>query len=910
MVQALFLPTVLMYTKRKFNSKYFLSSIGLLIIVLLTLQLPAIGKNGNIFFKALTRSEDTTVPAKGVKPLDAEPILKIDTAKPKKDTGKVVTIDTLKFSKDSLDAPIKYEAQDSGVLQIADKKFILYGKATIDYKDMKVKAGTINYNSANQMMSAFGGTDTSKGALNKAEITQGESKSISDSIFFNMQNQKGLTKNTFYQEGEIYVNAQKIKKVDADVEYAYKARFTTCNLDTPHFAFRARKMKLINNKVGISGPAGAEIEGVPLPVGIPFGIYPLNQGRHSGFLPPQFATNEDFGLGLEGLGFYKVLNENTDITIRTNIYTYGGWNLFISPRYMKRYKYTGSFNLSIQNTKILNRSTSIIKQEFIESKNFMVNWNHTRDNRARPGTNFSASVNAGTTQFNNYIPNNATANFNNQLSSSINYSKTWNNKYNLSVSANHSQNNQSRLVNLNLPTVNFNVITIYPFEKKDKIGTPKWYEKLGVGLSSNLQNQVSFYDSAANFRRILDTTQWSATHSIPITLSLPALGPVTISPSISYEEKWLGQKIFRTWNPTEKKVDTTTKKGFYAIRQMQFAVSGNTRIFGTYQFKNGNVKAIRHEIRPSIGLNYTPDMGSKYHYNVQVDTAKHFIRYSEFDGGITSGYGEGNFGGLSFGIDNLLEMKVRNKKDSSAGATKKVRLIDGFGFTSGYNFLIDSFKLNDFNFYLRSNLFDKISITANANLSPYQTDSAGFRTKQYAWQSGKFSPGRITGGGIAMSTQFKSKSKDGKADKDRLPQDQFLTPEQQQAQLDYARQNPAEFTDFNIPWTISLSYAFNFSNNFDPSKAKYVLTTNSSISATGDFSLSPKWKVGGNTYFDFKTKQIQSLSLFVTREMHCWQMAINVTPVGPFRSFNISLSPKSGILRDLRINRNRFFYNQ
>jgi LPS-assembly protein len=899
-----------MYTKRKFNSKYFLAIISCLIIVLLTLQLPAIGKNGNIFLKALTVSEDTTVPTKPAKPQNFENKLKADTSKLTKDSGKVLVIDTLKFSKDSLDAPIKYVAQDSGVLQIADKKFILYGKATIDYKDINVKAGTINYNSANQLMSAYGGTDTSKGALNKAEITQGGSKSISDSIFFNMQNQRGLTKNTFYQEGEIYVNAQKIKKVDADVEYAYKARFTTCNLDTPHFAFRARKMKLINNKVGISGPAGAEIEGVPLPVGIPFGIYPLNQGRHSGFLPPQFATNEDFGLGLEGLGFYKVLNENTDVTIRTNVYTYGGWNLFITPRYMKRYKYTGSFSLSIQNTKILNRGNSAIKQEFIESKNFLINWNHTRDNRARPGTNFSASVNAGSTKFNSYIPNNATANFNNQLSSSINYSKTWNNKFNLSVSANHSQNNQSRLVNLNLPTVNFNVITVYPFEKKEKTGTPKWYEKLGVGLSTNVQNQASFYDSAANLRRILDTTQWGVMHNIPITLSLPSLGPIIIAPNIGYQENWIGQKRTFIWNKTDKKLDTITQKGFFTARQMQFGLSGNTRIFGTYQFKKGNVKAIRHEIRPNFGLNYTPNMGGKYHYTTQVDTAGHVLTFSQYDGGIVGGFGNIAFGGMTFGVDNLLEMKVRSKKDTTAGATKKIRLIDGFGFNSSYNFLADSFQLNDFNLYLRSNLFDKINITATTLLSPYQTDSAGFIKKQYAWQGNKFSLGRITSGSIAMSTQFKSKTKDGKTDKERLPKDQFMTPEQQQAQLDYARQNPAEFTDFNIPWSISLSYAFNFINSFDATKAKYVITTSSSISATGDFSLSPKWKVGGNTYFDFKTKQIQSLSFFLTREMHCWQMAINVTPVGPFRSFNISISPKSGILRDLRINRNRFFYNQ
>lgn len=823
---------------------------------------------------------------------------------------KIDTID-IKMSKDSIDAVIDYSAADSGVLLIEEKLFLLYGKAKTTYKDLELEAATIKLDQDKQLLMAYGNKDSTNSPYDKPQFKQGGMTSISDSIFYNIKSQKGLTKGTYYQEGEIFVYAKKLKKVAEQVFFAQNGRFTTCNLDTPHFAFRTSKMKLINNKIAVTGPAIPEFEGVPVPIGIPFGIFPLNQGRHSGLLPPQFTANEDFGLGLEGLGLYNVLSENVDVTVRANIYTYGGWTLNTSAKYTKRYKFSGSLNLTIQNTKILNR-TGKLEQEFTKNQSFMIGWSHSRDSKARPGTNFSANVNAGSTKFNRFVSNNANLNFQNQLSSSINYSKTWDGKYNLSVSANHNQNNASQLINLNLPTVNFNVITIYPFEKKNPIGAPKWYEKIGIGYSGNIQNQISFYDSAFSVRKILDTMQWGASHNIPITLSLPQLGPLQIAPSISYDEKWYGQKTDRIWNATKKVVELHTQRGFYTARQMQVGLSLSTRIFGTYNFKKSrSIDAIRHEIRPSIGFNYKPDLVKKYFKSVQIDTTgKNFFRYSQFDGGIMGSYPEGTFGGLSFGVDNILEMKVKDRTDTTGKATKKVKLIDGYGFGGSYNFVADSFKLSPFSFYLRSTLFEKINITASTTLDPYEIDNRGYRKNKLLWAGDKFNLGRITNGSIAISTQLQSKSKDGKTDKDRVQSDQLMTAEEQQRQLDFVRQNPAEFTDFNIPWNVNLSYSLSFSRIIKPDYSGFSTEVFSNVSVNGDFSLSPKWKIGAQTYYDFNSNKIQTFSMFISREMHCWQMNINVTPVGLFRSFNISIYPKSGILRDLKINRSRFFYSQ
>jgi len=870
-----------------------------------------------IFFPLLTHQSDTAIPVKSGRTLSKDTAVNNsynDTIIKKDSLQRAQKIDTfnVKMSKDSLDGPVNYEAEDSGVLIIPTRQFILYGKATTAYQDLKLTAALVKMDQQSNLITAYGNTDSTNSPYDKPKLDQGGMTSISDTIFYNIKTQKGLTKSTYYQEGDMFVYAKKLKKIDKDVFYASAGRFTTCNLDTPHFAFRTRKMKLVNNKIAVTGPASPEFEGVPVPIGLPFGIFPLNRGRQSGLLPPQFASNEDFGLGMEGLGYYKVLSDNLDITVRSNIYSYGGWNVNLSNRYMKRYKYSGGFTLAIQKTKILDRFGKGT-DEFIRNSSFQIGWNHNRDAKARPGSTFNASVNAGSTQFNRFTPNNAVLNFQNQLSSSINYTKDWNGKYNLSVSANHNQNNTSRLVNLNLPTVNFNVVTMYPFEPKEKIGAGKWYQKIGIGYSGNLQNQVSFYDSAFNMRRFLDTMQWGANHSLPITLTLPELGPFQLSPGISYEEKWYGQKLDRRWDTATKRIVTDVSRGFFTARQVSFSFGANTRIFGTYDRfkKSSNIKAIRHEVRPTVSLNYKPDLMKKFFKSVQIDsTGKNFLRFSQFEGGINGTFGEGTFGGLGFGIDNMLEMKVKDKNDTSATATKKIKLIDGFGFNSAYNLVADSFKLQPFSFYLRSTLFDKINITANATLDPYEVDNRGFRKDKLLWTADKFSLGRITNGSVSASTSFQSKSKDGKTDSERIPKDEFMTPDEQQRQLEYARQNPAEFTDFNIPWTLQLSYSLNFSRLPKADYSGFRTEVFSNVSINGDFSLSPKWKVGAQSYYDFKTAQLQTFTMFVSREMHCWQMSINITPVGLYRSFNITVNPKSGILRDLRINRSRFFYNQ
>lgn len=898
----------------KFRSslkKFTLAFVIIAICIGVTWRTEARRVSHNYIGGILTTNQDTTKPNIG------DALAKnSDTLKRRDTIPSTQKIDSfsVKISKDTLEAPVNYEAEDSAVIMIQDKKIVLYGKTKTTYKDISLTAPTVDLNQQTNILTAVADRDSLGRVATRAHFEQGETNFQSDTIRFNFKTQKGLTKNTFTQQQDMYVQGEDIKKVDQNTVFVSRGRFTTCNLDEPHFAFRTNKLKVINNKIAVSGPTHPEFENVPLPVYLPFGFFPLSQGRHSGFLPPQFTTNEQFGVGLEGLGYYKVLNDYLDVTLRGNLYSYGGWNANVTTSYRTRYRYNGALNLSMQHTKINFKGDP----DYQLSKTFFVTWNHNVDQRARPGTNFSANVNAGSTKFNQYIPNNPNRNFQNQLASSIAYSKTWAGKpYNLTLSANHNQNNNTHLINLVLPDAGFTVQTLYPLQKKEAVGTPKWYEKLGIGYNGVFRNTVSFYDTQqVRLRDLIDTFQWGAQHRLPITLSLPALGPFLVSPSVSYEEVWLQTKSRFSYNTASKKVDTSITRGLYTDRQVSFGIGFNTALFGTYNFKNSRLIALRHVIRPTFSMNYKPDLSGKHYYWTRVTETRDSLRFSEFQGSLFSPYGEGKYGGISFGIDNNLEMKVRSRKDTGDAAIKKVRLIDGFGFTSGYNFLSDSLKLQPFSLYLRSTLFEKINLNMSAQLDPYAPDKYGNPTRRYAWQGNRFSLGQVRYGSIALSTSFQSKKggddkkKDGAADAGRIPleTDPTLLAEQQQL-VDYMRRNPAEFVDFTIPWSVNLSFSLNYSRRIKPDYSGFQNDLTSNVSFNNSFSLTPKWNFSTNGYLDVQTMQLQTFTMSISRDMHCWQMSINVTPIGPYRYFSFNINPKAGILQDLKVNRTRYFYN-
>ena len=444
----------------------------------------------------------------------------------------------------------------------------------------------------------------------------------------------------------------------------------------------------------------------------------------------------------------------------------------------------------------------------------------------------------------------------------------------------------------------------------------KWYENLGIGYTGQAKSQTSFYDTMPNiFRRIVDTFQYGAHHSVPISLSLPAIGIFQVAPQISYDETWYQRKTIRTWNPGSKKLDTTSEKGFYTARDMTFGLSVNTKIFGMINStkKDSRIVAIRHEIRPNFGIFYHPNFNKKNQQTTQVDTLGTLVPLSFYDRNIFSSYSGMRAGGITFGIDNTLQMKVRNKKDTGEAAIKKISIIDGFSINSSYNLLADSFPLDIIQLSARSTLFDKININASARIDPYNVGPSGRRLKTLVIQKNPLSLGRFTDGSLSISSSFRGgNGTDKKKDIGRNPNN-VITPgytnDEYTNELAYIRNNPAEYADFKIPWSVNFGYSLNFNKSYQYTTYSFLTHVEQNVNFGGTLNLTPKWQMGVNGFYNISLQQLNTIAISISREMHCWQIGIQLSPVGSYRFFSINISPKSGILRDLRINRTRSFYD-
>ena len=851
---------------------------------------------------------DTLVPNK------SDSLLKKDTSI----TSKTADTTEYKLSKNAIDDPVAYTAEDSMVIDVSKKKVTLYGKkVNIKYKDNNLTGPIVAFDQASGNIIAALKRDSTGKVISFPTFKQADFTSQSDSIMFNMKSGKGITKSTYTQQGEMYVYGNVIKKVSPEVFFALRGRFTTCNLDTPHFAFISNKIEFINNKMAISGPVHPEFEGVPIPIYFPFGIFPLTQGRHSGLLPPTFTTNQQKGVGLENLGYYKVISDYWDFIVQGSIYSYGGWSFNFNPRYSKKYHYSGNLSFDIQNFNLNFKGDP----DFQKNRAYHITWSHSADTKSRPGVTFSANVNAGSSSYNSLVPNNPTLNFQNQMYSSINYSKTWQDKpFNLTLAANHDQNTNTKLINISLPTLGFTMNTIYPFRRKDAGGSLKWYENLGIGYSVNAQNRFSFYDTVKNKtipQQIGDTLQWGARHSVPISLSLPQMGIFQLSPSVSYAETWYQKKVTQHWDKGKDTLLTQIQKGFYTARQMSFGLSTTTKIYGmiTSKKKDAKIVAIRHVLTPMFGISYQPNFNGKNYYTTQIDSFGHTSSLPYFQSGynLNGPYTNGRFGGFNFGLENNLSMKVRSKSDTGKNAIKKISLLDALSIQGSYNFFpVDFRHFSNITASASTNLFNKLNITAGANFDPYEVNAFGIDTSILVWKKTPISLGRLTTAQISLSTSFQGGNKKTGEKQGVKPGNPNLNPEYNQDQYSteatYIRNNPGEFADFNIPWSISLSYSFLLSKQFIYGTG-FKTNTTQSVNFNGTLNITPKWQMAMNGFYNVALGQLNPLSFSLSRDLHCWQMSITGTPLGLYRYFSISISPKSPILRDLKVNRTRSFYN-
>ena len=735
-----------------------------------------------------------------------------------------------------LDAPIYGKNNDSLTYNLTSKIVTVYGQGDIKYQDINLKADYIELGTDTKNVAAKGVIiDTATNEMSRPEFKQGEEQFIVDSMQYNMESGKARIRGVDTKDGEGTLYGSTVKRLKDNTIHMHNGRYTVCDAKCPHFYLQMTKGTVVPDKMTVFGPSYMVFEDVPLYfLGVPFGFFPQTTTRKSGIIIPSFGEEYVKGFFIRDGGFYLAINDYVDLRVVGGIYTLGSWQVGASSSYSLRYKFNGSVGFDYAADKIGEKSSP----DHVDTRNISVRWTHTQDPRFLPGSTFSASVNYTSSTYNKYNAQDMEDYLNSQTSSSINYSKNWAGKpYSLSVNASMSQNTRDSTITMLLPNFTFNVMRIAPFKRKKAVGKEKWYEKISLTYNTTLRNEMSNIKEDILFKKeMFDQMKTGVSHAIPISASFNVAQYLNITPSVNYNEKWIFKKIDQSWDESTQTTIKDTTSGFYRLWDVSTSVAFNTKLYGTYSLgqRDKPVAMFRHLFTPSFSLSYTPDNGSRYYKDVQTNADGTISEYNPYDGQMYSPPSKGQVGAISFSLGNTLEAKFKSKNDTSG--YKKIKLIESFNISSGYNFMADSLNLAPFSVELRTNIADVLPIQLNATFDPYQ-DIDGHRINKFRVEDGGFL--KLTALNFSLGYGFKSSNsrETGQAAsnnplnnnnasemamRNNMQNNMFeaaATSGQQPGRLsprDLAILASTQYYDFNIPWSLNFSYSFNYTNTDKP----------------------------------------------------------------------------------------------
>jgi len=838
----------------------------------------------------------------------------------------------LKISPDAVDKTITHTAKGYRRTDLLNKKVYLVDGAEVTYGDIVLKADSIVLNTETGVVYASGRPDSTGKISGQPVFKQGEESFESEALEYNFKTKKGRVFNLMTKQEEGYLRSEVTKRLDDGSLNIGMSTYSTCDADPPHFYVAFNKAKVVPGKKIVTGPAYLVLEGIPLPLVIPFGYFPLYRKNtaSSGIIMPKVGQTYELGYSLRDGGYYFAIDDNFDLSLTGTIYTNGTWMLNAASTYIKRYKYSGRISLSFAN----NISGHKGLDDYSRSKNYRIDWSYNQDPKASPGSRFSASVNMSSSSFdrqNSYIP---AEHVNTTRQSSISYSKTWDGTpFNFSTSLNHSQNVRNKTVSLNLPRAQFSMSRIYPLKNKNRIGPSRWYEDLQFQYSASIDNQVqNIRDSLLFTGEVFKNMRNGFKHEAPVSIQLRPFKKMpgfTISPQLSYSAVLYSQKYNKRLvtdyfdpelNKTRPVVITDTLRGLFYGQSVNTSISTgiSPQLYGLFQFKPGSrVEAIRHVMRPSVSFSYIPVIKglTTNMYREYTDTAGISHRYSIFEGNIfgTPSLGSRS-GGLNFSVNNIVEAKVYHKNDTT-GKPSKVKIIENLSASTSYNIFADSLRWAPVTTSFRTMLLDNISVAAGGSFSLYGYDSNGrMINKFYVSQTGKLL--RLTGLNMSFDLDvyklLTGKNKKGQSAEMPAGQGRTISNEDDQVN-DEINALPGSnqmlkdefgYNRFDMPWNMRLSYNLNYTKTVSTGLLSQTLALQ------GDVSVTRKTRITYTTGFDFNQKQITMTSVGIYRDLHCWDMSFNWIPVGTMKSWYFTLKVKASVLADLKYERRKDFRDQ
>lgn len=822
------------------------------------------------------------------------------------------------LEKSSLTRPAFSGAKDSIRQDFSNgqRKMYYWGEVEVSYENIKLKADYMEYDMATGTVYARGTYDSlSREWKGQPEMTQGKQTFSMEEIRYNFNTRKARITNMITREDDGILHGKNIKMMPDRSINITKGKYTVCDLEHPHYYLKLSSAKVVTkpSQKTVFGPAHLVVEDVDIPIGIPFGFIPKRPDRATGLLMPSFGEENARGFYLRDAGMYFVLGDYFDMSLTGDYYTLGSWAANLNSRYMVKYKFNG--NLAINYS--VDQTGEKGSTDFFQSKNFGVRWSHSQDSKAHPGTSFSASVNFSSPSNSRYNSHSVSEALQNQISSSISYSKNWNGKFNLSVNALHSQNSRDSSYSFTLPNITFSVSTFYPFKIKNRVGKERIYEKFALGYNTSLQNKINFKASEFGEPGFLDKFQNGMTHNFSIKLpDFTLLKYLNVAPSVSYGMNWFFRKSEAYFDRETNSVKMEMGKQFGhfgTTHNYSGSVSMSTRLYGMYDFgKFHKVQAVRHVISPSVSMSFSPEKGKAFNgwrtlnYVDTLGVQKSYD-YNIYQGQINSAPGKGKSATMSLSIGNNLEAKVRDMKDTTGTGTKKVKILDQLNLTTGYNFLADSLKMNNVGVSMSTSVFGKLGINGNMNFDPYAIDGKGKRINRYnILETGV--PLRLTNVSGSLSYSLSGKgtvkgndgSKSGGGDSGNAA-DYYRRIYYHPITGEYIPGGWLYYTNPNVPWSVNFNYNFSMNRTYEfindqlRKKDNYTQT----LGVQGNIQLTPKMSVQAQSGWDFTAMKMTTTQFSFRYDLHCFNISVSWVPSGMYQSYSFLISANAAALADL-----------
>ncbi|MDE6650966.1 MAG: LPS-assembly protein LptD [Paramuribaculum sp.] len=841
------------------------------------------------------------------------------------DTVPAVKKSKIVRTKTDIAAAVDITATDS-LLLVGRNNAYLYGNSDVKYGEQEITAAQIELDMVSNTVYAVGAPDSTGEITGNPVFQDNGSQYEAKTMRYNFETEKGIITDVITEQGEGYITGGITKKNADGTFYLQNGRYTTCdNHDHPHFYFQLTKARVTPKKDVVTGPTYMVLAGVPLPLALPFGYFPFSEKYSSGIIVPTFGDDYTRGFYLSNGGYYFAISDNIDLALTGELYTKGSWGLKARSAYVKRYKFSGSFDISYLKTKLGDKGAP----DYSEATNFQILWSHSQDAKANPNMTFSASVNfttAGYTRndLNSYYSSAFTEN---TKSSTVNltYRKPGS-KFSFSTTASVAQRTQDSTLSVSFPNITVSYSQFAPFKRKRQVGSEKWYEKIKMSYSGVFNNSLTAQQDEFFKKSLVKDWRNGMRHSIPISATFNFLQYINVTPSVSLTDRMYTTKVKRQWDPNASAEICDTSYSFYNVWDFNASMSFDTKIYGFFQplpFLGNKVKMIRHVLTPTVSFSGSPDFSSPffaYYGSYPMPDANGVMttrKYSMFPNSLFGVPGQGKSGTVSYQLANNLEMKVRDDNDSIG--EKKISLIENFSVSQSYNFAADSLNWSNLNTSLLLKLTKNftLNLAATWDVYTYQLNSAGnpVRVNIPRWKAGK-GIGRLSSTGTSFSYTFNNNTfKRKKKEDNNKNTDSDSTPpgendpmangasqnESYEQKNDDITLNPDGYMQWEVPWSFSINYSVNYGyGSFNKKKMEYNGKLTQNLSFSGNIRPTKNWNFSFSASYNFDTHKLAYMNCNISRDLHCFTMRASFVPVGPYKSYNFHIAVNSSLLSDVK----------